>query len=56
MYENEIKIKADLYNSNISHLTKIHQEEVKKLRIDCENKISEVIKKNEDVSKLLIKG
>ena len=50
MYENEIRVKSDLYNQNITHLTKTHQEDLKRIRIDYEGKIADLIKKNEDVN------
>jgi hypothetical protein len=54
LYENEIKVKSDLYSQNITHLTKTHQEEIKKIRIDYEGKIAELVKKNEDVCLIVI--
>lgn len=48
MYEKELMIKADIYNQNISHLNKTNQEEIKKLRIDYENKMDELVKKSEE--------
>lgn len=48
MYENELKVKSDLYNQNISHLSKNYQEELRRVRIEYENKISEVIRQSED--------
>lgn len=48
MYEKELIVKADIYNQNIIHLNKTNQEEIKKIRLDYENKMDELIKKNEE--------
>ena len=48
MYEKELIVKADIYNQNIIHLNKTNQEEIKKIRIDYENKMDELVKKNEE--------
>ena len=55
LYENELKLKADIYNNNTTHLNKTHQEEIRKIRIDYENKIDDLIKKSEEDNFLLIK-
>lgn len=47
-YENELKMKNEIYEQNILHLNKTHQEEIRNLRIDYETKIDEIIKKNEE--------
>ena len=48
MYEKELIVKAEIYNQNISHLNKTNQEEIKKIRIEYENKMDELVKKNEE--------
>jgi len=48
IYENELKIKNDIYEKNTFHLNQTHQEEIRKLRINYENKIDEIIKKSEE--------
>jgi len=49
MYENELKLKFEIYNQNLAHLNKLHKDEIKKIRIDYENKLDEVIRKSEGV-------
>ncbi len=56
MYDSEIKRKQEIYEQNIRHLNKTHQEEVKKIRICYENKIDEIIKTSEGVSLLFYLG
>ena len=50
MYEKELKIKSEIYNQNIAHLNKTNQEEFRKLRIDYEGKMDELVKKSEEVT------
>ena len=46
MLEKELLIKSDRYNQNITHLNKTNHEEIKKIRIDYENKMEDLVRKN----------
>ena len=48
LYENELKMKTDIYNKNTTHLSKTHQEEIRKIRMEYENKMDDLIKKSEE--------
>jgi len=48
LYENELRLKTEIYNQNVTHLNKTHQEEIRKIRIEYENKMDELIKKSEE--------
>ena len=48
VYEIELKMKNEIYENNIFHLNQTHQEEVRKMRINYESKIDELIKKSEE--------
>lgn len=49
MSEKESFHKQDIYNQNIIHLNKTHQEEIKRIRMDYENKMDTLIKSSEEV-------
>jgi len=53
MYEGELKSKLEIYSQNIIHLNKIHKDEIKKIRINYENKLDDVIRKSEGVFNIL---
>jgi hypothetical protein len=48
LYENELRLKTEIYNQNVTHLNKTHQEETRKIRIEYENKMDELIKNSEE--------
>lgn len=53
-YENELKMKSEIYNQNINLLSQAHSEDVKKMRLDYEDKIEHVIKRSEEEKLQLI--
>lgn len=47
-YEKELKLKNDIYTQNIGLISKTHQEEIRKLRLEYEDRMENLIKVSEE--------